>query len=90
MRRHLLPGGEKFHASVVFFYLVIYFIAMTYQALGETEKALDWLDRAYDNIENELTWVFQDPEFAGLRTHPHYQALVKKMQEKEHILLLKP
>ncbi len=59
-----------------------YFIAMTYQGLGETEKALDWLETSCDNLEGELNWVQEDPEFAGLRNLPRYQALLRRMNTR--------
>jgi DNA-binding SARP family transcriptional activator/TolB-like protein len=59
-----------------------YFIAMTYQGLGETEKALDWLEISCDNLEGELNWVQEDPEFAGLRDHPRYRALLRRMNTR--------
>jgi acyl dehydratase len=59
---------------------------MIYQALGQTERALDWLEKAYSNLEGELNWVHQDPEFASLRTHPRYRSLAQQMKDRYRAL----
>ncbi len=65
-----------------------YFIAMTYQALGDPEKSLDWLEKAYENLAAELNCVHADPEFATLRTHPRYQKLKAAMKARYQAIAL--
>ena len=53
--------------------------AVVYCLLGENEAALDWLDKAYDEYDS---WMFQleDPLWDPLRTHPRFQALLRRMR----------
>ena len=53
--------------------------AAVYCLLGESEKALDWLDKAYNEYDS---WMFQleDPLWDPLRPHPRFQALLRRMQ----------
>lgn len=44
-------------------------IAMIYSALGETDKALDWLKRAYRERFSLLVLLELDPRFDNLRAH---------------------
>ena len=53
--------------------------AWLYALLGEKEKALDNLEKAYENGAFMLAWVKTDPNFDSLHSEPRYQALVKKM-----------
>jgi adenylate cyclase len=47
--------------------------------LGEKEKALDWLDKAYENQESACWLLKVDPIYDGIRNEPRFQALVKKI-----------
>jgi serine/threonine-protein kinase len=60
-------------------YLAIYLLAMSYVALGETETALQWLERAYKQRVEEMCLINVDPALRPLRSHPRFVALVKKM-----------
>ena len=52
----------------------------SYQAfLGQKEKALDNLEKAFDKKAFLLAWVKADPIFDSLRSEPRYQAILKKM-----------
>src|SRR2546428_317240 len=53
--------------------------AMIYLGLGEKEKALDWLDKAYENQENACWLLKVDPIYDGIRNEPRIQALVQKV-----------
>jgi tetratricopeptide (TPR) repeat protein len=55
-------------------------IASIHAALGDSEKALDWLETAYQGRAKLLLWVKQDPVYAGLRKSGRFQALVAKMK----------
>jgi serine/threonine-protein kinase len=47
--------------------------------LGEKEKALDWLDKAYENQESACWLLKVDPIYDSVRNEPRFQALVKKV-----------
>lgn len=53
--------------------------AMGYAFLGEKEKVLDDLERAYQDKAFLLTFVKADPVFDPLRSEPRYQAILRKM-----------
>jgi TolB-like protein/class 3 adenylate cyclase/Tfp pilus assembly protein PilF len=50
-----------------------------YIQLGETKKALDWLERAYEARPLGLVTIIVDPAFDPLRTEARFQALLQKM-----------
>jgi len=52
---------------------------MLYVALGDKEKALDWLERAYDQNAWAVYVIKAEPMFDPLRGEPRFEALVKKM-----------
>jgi len=53
--------------------------AAIYLGLGEKEKALDWLDVAYENQESACWLLKVDPIYDSLRKEPRFQALVQKV-----------
>jgi Flp pilus assembly protein TadD len=61
-------------------YVPPYDIAVVYLGLGDKAKAMDWLDRAYDDHSAWLIWVKLDPRFDGIRPAPHYHDLLRGMK----------
>src|SRR6184192_2842164 len=53
--------------------------AAIYLGLGEKEKALDWLDKAYENQESACWLLKVDPIYDSMRNEPRFQALVQKV-----------
>ena len=53
--------------------------AYVYVALGEKEKALDWLERCYDEQDLECSMLKVEPTLDPLRGEPRFQALMKKV-----------
>jgi tetratricopeptide (TPR) repeat protein len=47
-----------------------------YALMGETDKALDWLDRAVRMGDDRDEWFRRDPLLASLRNHPRFQQIV--------------
>ena len=58
-------------------------IAGVYSVLGEKEKAIDWLERAYDERSGYLAGIDCDFVYENLRTEPRYQALLEKLDIKK-------
>ncbi len=56
-----------------------YQIAEVYAYRGETDKALEWLNRAYQQHDSGLPSLKTDGLFKGLRQNPRYIELLKKM-----------
>src|SRR6266404_1842845 len=53
--------------------------AAIYLGLGEKEKALDWLDVAYENRESACWLLKVDPIYDSVRNEPRFEALLKKV-----------
>jgi serine/threonine-protein kinase len=47
--------------------------------LGNMDQAFEWLDKAYDVHDIELTHVYQFPLWEPLRDDPRYHELIRKM-----------
>ena len=51
-----------------------------YTKLGETEQALDLLERMLPNVGEEIRmWIKHDSDFAGLHDQPRFQKLLKSI-----------
>jgi len=59
-------------------YVCPYEVAGVYAQLGETDRAFDWLDKAYRN-RSCLYWLRVDPRFDSIRSDPRFQELLAKM-----------
>ena len=55
-------------------------LAVIHVALGETELALDWLERSVDLRDPFMISLKINPRFDSIRTHPRYIALLEKMK----------
>jgi serine/threonine-protein kinase len=53
--------------------------ARLFAALGDRNRALDWLERAVDRREPEAVWIKADPRLASLRGLPRHDALVRRV-----------
>src|SRR6266480_4301191 len=47
--------------------------------LGEKEKALDWLDKSYQDQESACWYLTVDPIYDSLRNEPRFQSLIQKV-----------
>src|SRR5437016_6144975 len=54
--------------------------AAIYLGLGEKEKALDCLDKSYQDQESACWYLKVDPIYDSVRNEPRFQALVKKVR----------
>jgi predicted Zn-dependent protease len=51
-------------------------VTALYSALGETEKALKWLDRSVRLGDERADWFQRDPLLANVRDHPRFQQIL--------------
>lgn len=67
-------------------------LALAYTALGEPDKAIDWLEQGYERRDPWMMTINVEPRFASLRGHPRVRELLKKMrlESAEHRLPLPP
>jgi TolB-like protein/Flp pilus assembly protein TadD len=57
-----------------------FFIAQAYAFRGETDEALKWLERAYEQKDSGgLPLIKSDPLFKKIKDDPRYKAFLKKM-----------
>ncbi len=56
-----------------------YQVAEVYAYRGEVDKALEWLNRAYQQHDSGLMFLKTDGLFKGLHQNPRYLDLLKKM-----------
>lgn len=54
--------------------------AFVYVGLGQKEMALDWLEKAYEERDNEMAFLKVDPALTALRNEQRFQALAKKVE----------
>lgn len=77
--RHTQKIVQTFAAYAKKRYIPATYFGMLYAGLGEPEQALKWLEKAYEERADGLTWINVEPMFDGLRKHPMFQELVKRM-----------
>jgi hypothetical protein len=58
-------------------------VAALYVFAGEKGQALDWLERAYQTRDPNLTYL-RDPVYDPLRSEPRFQALMRRMNLTVH------
>jgi hypothetical protein len=54
--------------------------ALAHLGLGDTERALDYLEAAYRERSRQMAWLRVFPYFASLRGHERFQALLARMR----------
>ena len=54
-------------------------VAAVYAALGDKDRAFEWLERAYDQRDYWLTGIRVDPRFDALRADPRLDNLVRRI-----------
>jgi tetratricopeptide (TPR) repeat protein len=57
-----------------------YQIAEVYAFRGESDKAFEWLEHAYEQRDAGLPEIKSDPLFKNLRHDPRYTVLLKRMR----------
>lgn len=48
-------------------------------ALGEKERAIDWLEKGYENREESSAWLNSDPGLDPIRSEPRFKELVRRI-----------
>ena len=60
-------------------YVSPFLFAKVYVALGEKERAIEWLEKGYENREESSAWLNSDPSFDSLRSEPRFKKLVRRI-----------
>jgi len=56
-----------------------YDIAIVHLGLGDNERALDWLEKAYEARDSQLIYINRDPRFDPLRNEPRFIGLLERI-----------
>ena len=70
---------EAFKAAAKKRYVPASYFGMLYAGMGDQAEALAWMEKAYQERADGLTWINVDPMLDPLRKHPRFQELVKRM-----------
>jgi tetratricopeptide (TPR) repeat protein len=60
-------------------YVSPYFIAIVHAGRGETDKALEWLEKASDDRSEMLAWLKVAPEVDRLRPDPRFASIMRRV-----------
>jgi len=60
-------------------YVSPFYVAIVYAGLNENEKALDWLEKAYDDRSNGIVFLKVDPQLDALRSNPRFRSLLQRL-----------
>jgi TolB-like protein/tetratricopeptide (TPR) repeat protein len=60
-----------------------YSVAAAYAYRGDADRAMEWLDRAYNEKDVDLAFIKLDPLFEKIKTDSRYKAFLRKMNLPE-------
>jgi TolB-like protein/Tfp pilus assembly protein PilF len=60
-------------------YVAPYLFSVIHAGLGENEKAVAWLENAFETHDVWMIWANRDPRFDSLRTEPRFRDLLRRM-----------
>lgn len=61
-------------------YVAPFDVAAVYIGLGDEDRSLEWLEKAYEARSSWIIWVNVDPRFDNIRGDSRYQALLRRMR----------
>ena len=56
-----------------------YNFALVYNALGENDKALDYLEKGFAEKDVRMVWLKVEPKWNNLRNEPRFIELMRRM-----------
>lgn len=56
-----------------------YNVAIVHIGLGNTEQAMDWLEKAFEAHNSHMVYIKQGPQFDPLRDEPRFKTLIRRM-----------
>jgi eukaryotic-like serine/threonine-protein kinase len=60
-------------------YVAHYFFAGIHLGLGETERAIEYLEKSYEEHSHWLIYIDKDPSLDGLREKPRFQKILRQI-----------
>ena len=61
-------------------YVAPYYIAVSYHALGDKERTIQWLNRAYEERSPYISNLRRDPELEAIRSYPAFVKLLRRSE----------
>jgi tetratricopeptide (TPR) repeat protein len=58
-------------------YVAPHFFAGIHAGLGEEDRAMEYLEKSYEEHSHWLMYLHMDPSMDGLRSHPRFQDLLR-------------
>ncbi len=55
-------------------------LAVLHAGLGHRNEALDWLERGFEERDENMLWIASEPMLDGLRSDPRFQDLQQRMR----------
>ncbi len=71
--------AEQFKDAAKKRYIPPTYFGMLFAGLGDRDKALEWLEKAYQERADGLTWLAVEPMMDDIRSDPRFQELVRKI-----------
>ena len=60
-------------------YVAPYFFAGIHVGLGENDRAIEYLEKSYEEHSHWLIYLHIDPSMDGLRDNPRFQDLLRRV-----------
>ena len=60
-------------------YIAPYFFAGMHIGLGEDDRAIEYLEKSYEEHSHWLIYLHIDPSMDGLRSNPRFQDLLRRV-----------
>ncbi len=71
-------------------YVAPYFLAGIHVGLGESDHAIDYLEKAFAEHSHWLIYLHIDPSMDGLRDNPRFQDLLRRVGLPRHFCVETP
>jgi TolB-like protein/Tfp pilus assembly protein PilF len=71
--------AEQFKAAAKTRYIPPTYFGMLFAGLGDRDKAMEWLEKAFAERADGLTWLNVEPMLDELRQDPKFQDLVRRI-----------
>jgi serine/threonine-protein kinase len=78
-REEALGAIEELRQLAAERYVSPYAVALVYSALGASEPAFEWLERAYQEMAGDMVYIKVDPYLDPLRSDARFGALLRKV-----------
>jgi len=85
-RKEALKTLDELQKQLKQGYVSPYYVALIYTGLGDYDKAFAWLEKAYKERNEMITWLGVNPEVDSLRSDPRFNTLLKRIGIIDHCL----